>query len=246
MVATVPPSTDQWAPVTSAARSEQRKTTTLAISSAVPKRPSVVFALLDLDRLLAREAARVGGLVGEPASSIHSEEGDRAGRDGVDEHALGPVGVGEHARERGLRGLGHRVGGVGERGALAGRRGHVDDPAPAVLGHPGANARMSRIEAITCSSHWRLPVLLGQLVERPAKLVPALLTRMSGAPPSRSAICRRRRARSRRSLRARDHQHARALLLEQADGRRADAAARAGHDRRAAGQSQVHPCMMPG
>jgi hypothetical protein len=33
MVATVPPSTDQCAPVTSAARSLQRKTTTPAISS---------------------------------------------------------------------------------------------------------------------------------------------------------------------------------------------------------------------
>src|SRR6478609_7482429 len=40
MVATEPPSTDQLAPVTLAARSEQRKTTTLAISSGVANRPS--------------------------------------------------------------------------------------------------------------------------------------------------------------------------------------------------------------
>ena len=82
----------------------------------------------------------------------------------------------------------------------------------------GANARISRIEAITCRSHWRLPVLLGELVE-----------------PAREARARvvdedvRRRAAERfgdplggverrhvDALRARHREHARALRLEQA------------------------------
>src|SRR3954447_26474708 len=60
---------------------------------------------LDLDRLLAREPARRGGLVGEAALVHPQRRGDGAGRDGVDEHALRAVGVGEDARERGLRRL---------------------------------------------------------------------------------------------------------------------------------------------
>jgi hypothetical protein len=54
----------------------------------------------------------------------------------------------------------------------------------------GANARMSRIEAMTCSSHWPCQSSSVSSSSPLAKLVPALLTRMSGpVPPSRSAIC---------------------------------------------------------
>ena len=77
MVATVPPSTDQLAPVTSAARSEQRKTTTLAISSGVPKRPSVVlpaWTSIDSSRVSPRACA---GLVREAALADPQLAGDR-------------------------------------------------------------------------------------------------------------------------------------------------------------------------
>ena len=246
MVATVPPSTDQLAPVTSAARSEQRKTTTPAISSGVPKRPSVVLpAWTSIDSSRESRAPVRSGPRARPRPS--TARGDGPGRDRVDEHALGAVAVGEHARERGLGGLGHRVGGVGERRALAGRRGDVDHPAPAALGHRRRERAHQPHRGHHVQLPLQLPVLLAQLAERLAKLVPALLTRMSG---------RRRRAaedllgRVERGHvdppRARHRQRARALLAEEPHGLRADAAPAAGHDRDAARQSQVHPCMMPG
>src|SRR6185295_18634051 len=46
------------------------------------------LAGLDLDRLLAREPARLRGLVGEPAVGHPQLARDRAGRDRVDQHAL--------------------------------------------------------------------------------------------------------------------------------------------------------------
>ena len=49
----------------------------------------------------------------------------------------------------------------------------------------GAKARISRIEAITCSSHCPAQSSSVRSSSERAKLVPALLTRMSGAlPPS--------------------------------------------------------------
>ena len=77
------------------------------------------------------------------------------------------VGVGERARERELGRLGHGVGGVGRRGALARGGGDVDDPRPSPA-RPcrGASALMRRIGA----EHVQLPLLepvrVGQLVQR--------------------------------------------------------------------------------
>src|SRR3954451_19573220 len=63
-----------------------------------PEAPERGLVGLDLDRLLARKAARGRGLVGESALVHPQRRGDGAGSDRVDEHALGAVGVGEDAR----------------------------------------------------------------------------------------------------------------------------------------------------
>ncbi len=113
-------------------------------------------------------------------------------------------------------------------------------PCSAIL---GANARIRRIEAITCRSHCACQSSSVSSSSGLAKLVPALLTRMSGAPPSRCGDPLGRVERGHVDpVGARDGQHARALLLEHAHGRRADAAARAGHDR-ACGPSVPGPCV---
>jgi hypothetical protein len=53
---------------------------------------------------------------------------------------------------------------------------------------PGAKARISRIEASTCSSHWPFQSSSVSSSSGLAKLVPALLTRMSTGPPASSAM----------------------------------------------------------
>ena len=120
MIATAPPSTDQAAPVTLLARSRAEEHDHGG------------------DLASARRSGRAGSWTPAPASAssrempraapagrrarpspIQSGEPTGAGRDGVDEHAVVRAGVGEHARERQLRRLRHRVGGVRQRRPLA-------------------------------------------------------------------------------------------------------------------------------
>ena len=188
--AKVPPSTDHAAPVTFDARSEHRKTTTAAISSGSAKRP-----------IGTRDAwSSIAGLRASRGPSPRRSDrrarrrpptaaSGRAGRDRVHEHALLRVGVGEHAAQRALRRLRHRVGGVGERRALAGRRGDVDDPAPAALGHAGGERAHQPHRRHDVQLPEPVPVVVGRARRGArAKLVPALLTRMSTGPGARSAI----------------------------------------------------------
>ena len=104
-----------------------------------------------------------------------------------------------------------------------------------------------------------MPVVVGELVERPTKLVPALLTSTSTAPKRsahaatiRSASAAHRdvggdelaaellRDPRRLVAVARDEQHPRALGAQQPRGREADAARRAGDDARLAVEPQIH------
>ena len=134
---TVPPSADHAAPATVLARAEQRKTITAAISSGSAKRPSGTFACCAASASSRETPRACGGLVGEPALGEPQRRAHRPRRDGVDEHAVADVAVGEVARERQLRGLRHRVGDVRQRRALARRRADVDDP-PAARPRPSA------------------------------------------------------------------------------------------------------------
>ena len=113
----------------------------------------------------------------------------------------------------------------------------------------GTNARISRIEAITLSSHWQLPVLLGQLVERLRVARAGVVdedVRRPAVEPLEDLLGRVERGHVDPVASARRPARVAPSSLEQPHGLRADAAAAAGHDRDAARQSQVHPCMMPG
>ena len=140
-IGTVPPSADQAAPVTLLARALHRKTTTSAISRGSARRPSGIFPACAASASSRRAAPRRGDLLGQAVGAGPQLRGDGAGRDRVDEHVVRRVGVGEDARERQLRGLGHRVGGVGQRRALAGARADVDDPPAAALRPSAARPR---------------------------------------------------------------------------------------------------------
>ena len=132
---TAPPSTDHAAPVTLLARAEHRKTITSAISPGSAKRPSGIFSARRGDRLLG---ARPRPAICSPSPPGAGPQlgGHRTRRHRVDQHVLGRPAVGERARERQLRGLGHRVGDVALPGPLARRRRDVDDPPAAARGHP--------------------------------------------------------------------------------------------------------------
>src|SRR5712672_3140213 len=107
---TAPPSTDQAAPSTYDARSEQRKTITEAISSGVACRHRLAALL---ERLLAGHAAQLRELVRHPAVGHPQLRLDAARRDRVHPHALARVEVGIPARERQLGRLGRRVRQIG-------------------------------------------------------------------------------------------------------------------------------------
>ena len=167
MMATVPPSADHAAPVTVLARSLHRKTITSAISSGSARRPSgtlAAWASSASSRVTPRASAAWSA---SPPAVRPQLGGDRAGRDGVDEHAVGGEAVGEDARQRQLGGLGHRVGGVRQRRALARRRGHVDDPPAAARGHPRRGRAHEAHRRHHVQLPLRAPVLVGELVERP-------------------------------------------------------------------------------
>ena len=97
MIGTVPPSTDQAAPVTFEARSEQRNTIAAAISSSVPKRPSGILSRCASSASSRVMPLRLGHLVGQAALGHPQRRVHGARRDRVHEHALARPGVGEHA-----------------------------------------------------------------------------------------------------------------------------------------------------
>ena len=190
MIATAPPSTDHAAPVTMLARAlEHRNTTTSAISSGSAKRPERDLRRLRLERLLARDALRAapsGRRARRRPSTAALPTG--RGRDRVDEHAARA----RRRRRTRARATAARPSSPSRRRSSATAACPTSEQTLTIRPQPrsairGAAARISRIGAITWSSHWPLPVLVGQLVERlRAKLVPALLTSTS-TPPSCSA-----------------------------------------------------------
>ena len=87
-VGTAPPSTAHAAPATFDARSEHRNAITAATSSSVPIRPSGGLGAGGVEHLVARLAGARRDLVRQPALGRPQLALDRAGRDGVHEHAL--------------------------------------------------------------------------------------------------------------------------------------------------------------
>ncbi len=163
---TAPPSTDHAAPVTFEARSEHSTTTMPATSSRCRTAPwgsCPACASSASSRVIPFAAATWSA---RPPSSSHRRRLHRPGRHGVHQHAAGRVGVGEHARQRELCRLGHRVGGVGERRPLAGRRAHVHDPPSPALGHPRRGRPHQPHRRHHVQLPLRLPVGVLQLVQR--------------------------------------------------------------------------------
>ena len=151
-----------------------------------------------------------------PPSLVQSSPSTAPGRHRVHEHAPGREGVREHPAERELRGLRDRVGRVEPaRRAPARGRAHVHDP-PAARRRPwpGASARISRIGAITCSSHCSCQSASVRSSSARARLVPALFTSAQGG--SGHACEQRARRRRARSRRARGRRRARATVSTRA------------------------------
>ncbi len=186
-----------------AARSEQRKTTTLAISSSVAMRPSGILAACAASDSSLVKPARLGrsGRPGRPRRPT-ARRTPPPGRDGVDEHALRRRRCRRtRARARPARPWSRSRRRWSATAACPPTRSTLTirpQPRSAIA---GAKARMSRIEAITCSSHWACQSSSVSSSSERAKLVPALLTRMSGARrrAASSDPLRPRRAPSRRS-----------------------------------------------
>ena len=138
-------------------------------------------------RLSAPRDLASTGRAGRPAPST-SPTSTGPGADRVDEDAALRVAVGEEARERELGRLRDRVLGHRRRGALAGGRADVDDPAPAALGHrrdrrPHRPQRRHHVELVLRRASPRRGPRRG----RASWAAPALLTSTSSAPKRSSA-----------------------------------------------------------
>ena len=227
--------------MTHEARSEQRKTTTAATSSASPKRPSGTlpdWRSIASSRLIPSRAASCSA---SPPGPRHSGVPVGPGRDGVDVHAARRPEVGEQARERVLAGLGDRVRRPRLRRALAGARRDVDDPAPAALGHQRREVAHQPQRRHHVELERVVEVGVGQLVERldlrRAGVVDEDVDGAAGALGDPLGGVRRGHV---DALGARDADDARALVLEPVRDRRADPARGAGDDGGAAVDAQVH------
>ena len=142
MVATVPPSADHAAPATCSRALEQRKTIDrgdLLRLGEAPERD-----LRGLRRRAPRRARcpapRRPGRRARPRRATAATP-PAPGATALTSTPSRRPAVGEHARERQLRRLRHRVGGVRQRRALAGRRADVDDPPAAALPPSAARPR---------------------------------------------------------------------------------------------------------
>ena len=165
MIGTVPPSTLHAAPVTYAARSEQRKVITEATSSGSARRPSGRPAGDGGEHLVARLAGARSLLVGKAAGVEPRAGRGRAGRDGVAADAVPRVGVGDEPREREHGRLPDRVLGHGGRRPLARGGGHVHDRASAPLLHQRRGGPDGAHVAHHVQVPHRVPVLVRELVE---------------------------------------------------------------------------------
>ena len=163
---TVPPSTPHATPLTYDAASEQRKTITAPISARLGKAANRPRSARGFKGFVARRGA--GDLLRliEQAAGLHPHLGRRRSRaDRVHQDAAPGVGFGVELRKRELGRLGDGVLGHVARRALAGRRGDVDDPAPAALGHgrDGGAHQAHRRHHVQVPR--RLPVLVGNVGE---------------------------------------------------------------------------------
>ena len=246
IVGTEPPSTDQAAPTTFDARSEQRNTIAAATSSSVPMRPRGRLERVALEHLVPALARARGELVGEAALARPRLPLDRAGRDGVHQHRAAGPGVGEHPAERELRGLGDRVGRVEPgRGPLAGRRRHVHDPPSPGLGH-GRRERAHQPHRRPSRAAPTAPASRRRSARRAGARgsVPAAFTSAQGAEgqaaSTRSPASRRRHVQVQVGAPARHGKHAGALLRQHSGRRGADAPGGAGDHADLAFETEVH------
>ncbi len=158
MIGTVPPSTDQAAPVTYEARGDRRNTITSAISPGSARRPSGLPAAT-----FARTSSRSPCCSASPPAPSQMRGRGRPGRHGVATDPVAGVHVCDKPRVREQRRLQHRVVGHAERRALRCCRRHVDDrrPRPHVRqrsargAHGGHQVELERL----------LPVVVGELAE---------------------------------------------------------------------------------